>query len=111
MMYPLVCELQADGFAVSMICRVLGFSKQGFYKWKRKPCSDRDYDDAYVVNRIIDIHKSDSALGYRFICDELNNQGIEISESRTQRLCNQHNIASIIAKKRKGKGKTRSCGS
>ena len=35
MMYPLVRDLAADGIPVAVTCRVLGFSKQAFYKWRR----------------------------------------------------------------------------
>ncbi len=35
MRFPLVLELAADGFAVAVICRVLGFTPQAFYKWKK----------------------------------------------------------------------------
>ena len=43
MMYPLVLEL-ADAAApirvpVAVTCRVLGFSTQAFYKWRRDPVS------------------------------------------------------------------------
>ena len=34
MKYPLVLELAADGIPVTVTCRVLGFSTQGFYKWR-----------------------------------------------------------------------------
>ena len=36
MMYPLVRELAVDGVPVTVTCRVLRFSKQAFYQWKRK---------------------------------------------------------------------------
>ena len=36
MMYPLVCDLAADGIPVTVTCRVLGFSTQAFYKWKQR---------------------------------------------------------------------------
>ena len=32
--------------SVAVTCRVLGFSKQAFYKWKANPVSDRDRADA-----------------------------------------------------------------
>ncbi len=35
MMYPLVLDLAADQIPVAVTCRVLGFSKQAFYKWKQ----------------------------------------------------------------------------
>lgn len=37
----------ADGMSVAVTCRVLGFSKQAFYKWKANPVSDRDRADAH----------------------------------------------------------------
>ena len=36
MMYPLVLDLAAAGVPVAVACRVLGFTKQGFYKWCAK---------------------------------------------------------------------------
>ena len=33
MRYPLVRDLAAEGIPVAVTCRVLGFSKQAFYKW------------------------------------------------------------------------------
>lgn len=32
MMYPLVLDLAADNIPVTVTCRVLGFTKQAFYK-------------------------------------------------------------------------------
>jgi len=32
MIYPLVLELADDGVPVAVACRVLGFSKQAFYR-------------------------------------------------------------------------------
>jgi len=100
MMYPLVLDLAADGIPVAVTCRVLGFSKQAFYRWKVKPCSDRDWDDAHLVNAAVDIHRDDPAFGYRFIADELVTVGIAAGENRVARLCSAHQIWSVLAKKR-----------
>ena len=100
MMYPLVVELAADGIPVSVTCRVLGFSKQAFYKWRARPCSDRDWDNAHLVNAAVDIHADDPAFGYRFIADELARAGFTTSENRVHRLCTQHRLWSVFAKKR-----------
>lgn len=35
MMFPLVRDLAGDGIPVTVTCRVLGFSTQAFYKWKK----------------------------------------------------------------------------
>lgn len=56
MRFPLVLDLAADGIPVAVTCRVLGFSKQAFYQWKAHPVTDRDWDDAHLINAAIDIH-------------------------------------------------------
>ncbi|MDQ1058163.1 transposase-like protein [Arthrobacter globiformis] len=50
MSFPLVLNLAAAGIPVAVTCRVLGFSKQAFYKWKANPVSDRDRADAHLIN-------------------------------------------------------------
>src|SRR3954468_106581 len=100
MMYPLVLDLAADGIAVAVTCRVLGFTKQAFYSWRRNPVTQRDYDDAHLINAAVDIHGDDPEFGYRFIADELAGKGITADENRVARLCSQEQIWSIHAKKR-----------
>src|ERR687883_448294 len=99
MMYPLVLDLADDGIPVAVPCRVLGFSKQAFYKWCADPVSRRDWDDAHLINAAVDIHHDDPAVGYRFIADELREQGISAGENRVARLCSQQRIWSVFAKK------------
>ncbi|WP_433018181.1 IS3 family transposase [Kribbella sp. CA-294648] len=100
MMYPLVLDLAVDGIPVTVTCRVLGFSKQAFYKWRKNPVTQRDFDNAFLINAARDIHADDPAFGYRFIADELTDQGHKVSENRVARLCSQERIWSIHAKKR-----------
>ena len=65
MSYPLVLDLAADGIPVAVTCRVLGFSKQAFYAWRQDPLSQRDWDEAHLINAALDIHADDPAFGYR----------------------------------------------
>lgn len=64
MMYPLVRDLAADGIPVTVTCRVLGFSTQAFYKWRASTVSQRDWDNAHLINAAYDIHADDPAFGY-----------------------------------------------
>jgi len=80
-------------------CRVLGFSPQAFYKWCANPVSQRDWDDAHLINAAYDIHRDDPAFGYRFIADELRQRGLKVGENRVARLCSQQRIWSVFAKK------------
>jgi len=100
MMYPLVRELAVDGIPVTVTCRVLGFSKQGYFKWLANPVTDREWADAHLINAAVDIHHDDPAFGYRFIADELPGVGIIAGENRVARLCSQQQIWSVFAKKR-----------
>jgi putative transposase len=104
MTYPLVLDLAAPDarirVPVVVTCRVLGFSKQAFYKWKKNPVSQRDWDDAHLINATYDIHHDDPAFGYRFIADEPADIGIRASERRVWKLCSQQHIWSVFAKKR-----------
>ena len=100
MMYPLVLDLAADKIPVAVTCRVLGFSKQAFYKWKARPVTERDWADAHLINAAIDIHHDDPEFGYRFIADELPGRGVKAGRNRVSRLCTQQRLWSAHAKKR-----------
>jgi transposase InsO family protein len=85
---------------VAVACRVLGLTTQGYYKWLEQPVSQRDYDDAHLINAALDIHAEDPGYGYRFIADGLAEMGIVASENRVWRLCSAQRIFSVHSKKR-----------
>jgi putative transposase len=87
MIYPLVRELAHDGIAIRLICRVLKFSPQGYYRWLKRPVSARDYENAYLTNALVDAHRSDPTFGYRFLADELEAKGMAISGLALVQLC------------------------
>ena len=109
MMYPLVLDLAATTapvrVPVAVTCRVLGFSKQAFYKWCKHPVSQRDWEDAVLINAAFDVHQDDPDFGYRLIADELTEQGYQASENRVGRLCTLAQIFSVVAKKKGLRGK------
>ena len=102
-MFPLVRDLAAAGVPVAVTCRVLGFTKQAFYKWAAAPISQRDWEQAHLLNAAIDVHADDPEFGHRFIADELAAAGYRASERRVWRLCSQQQIFS--ATQRKGRKK------
>ena len=85
---------------VAVACRVLGRSTQGYYKWLNDPVSQRDWDDAHLIDAALDIHADDPGLGYRFITDELADVGITASENRVWRLCSAQGILASHARRR-----------
>src|SRR3712207_4792259 len=107
MMFPLVRDLAAVRFPVRLICGILGFSPQAYYKWLDRPVSDRDWADAHTINALLDAHGEDPEFGYRFLGDELAAAGHETGERRVWRLCSQQRLWSTTTRKgRRGSGKT-----
>ena len=92
-MFPLVRELAAAGapvrVSVAVACRVLGFSKQAYYQWLANPVSDRDWDEAHLINAARDVWDEDRCQGYRLISDELVDDGWQVSERRVWRVCSR----------------------
>ena len=103
MIYPLVRDLAFDDIPVKVTCRVLGFKPQSFYKWCSNPVSQRDWDNAHLINAALDIHADDPEFGYRFIADELAGEhGLRAGENRVARLCSAQGIFSVHAKRKRG---------
>ncbi|MDT5255641.1 MAG: putative transposase [Mycobacterium sp.] len=100
MISPLLLDLAAGGIAVAVTCRVLGFSTQALYAWRRNPVRQRDWDDAHLVNAALDIHEGAPEFGYRVVADELPEHGITAGENRVARLCSLQRIFSLHSKKR-----------
>src|SRR3954447_11644795 len=88
----------------AVTCIVLFISRQGYYQWRAAPFSQRDYDDAHLINAALEIHADDPADGYRFIPDELARRGYAASENSVWRICSMQQTFSLHAKK---KGRSR----
>ncbi len=63
--------------------------------------SQRDCDEAHLLNAAVDTHRGDPEFGYRFIADELaHERDIEAGEDRVQQLCSAQRLWSVHAKRR-----------
>jgi putative transposase len=106
MIYIFICR-RCDDLPVAACCRVMGVSPSGFYAWRARPVSDRDWDDAVLTNTIVDIHRA-SRRSYgspRVHADLRLDQDLRCSRKRVERLMRQANIRGIY--RRKGRGCTR----
>lgn len=72
-----------------MTWRVLKLHRQNYYRWLECPVTQRDWEDAHLTNAAFDAHREDPNFGYRFLADELEQQGFDASERRVWRLCSQ----------------------
>ena len=101
MMYPLVLDLAADEDPRRGDLPGAGLLQAGLLQVAADPVSQRDWDDAHLINAALDIHPTtpSSATGSSpTSCADAGHQ----SPSRTgcARLCSQQRIWSVHAKKR-----------
>lgn len=70
------------------MCRVLGVSRAGFYAWERRAPSDRDLADAWLTEKIREIHsESKGTYGTRRVHADLRlAHGIRVGRKRVERL-------------------------
>lgn len=74
-------------FPVSLLCRMLGVSKSGYYAWKMRPPSKRSREDAVLLEKIRQVHeRSRSTYGYPRVHAELRALGIRCGRRRVARL-------------------------
>jgi len=106
MSYTFIAERCSD-LAVATCCRVMKVSTSGFYAWRAKPVGERDWDDAILTNKIIDIHRaSRCSYGSPRVHAELRlGEGICCSRKRVERLMRDAGVRGVY--RRKGHGCTR----
>jgi putative transposase len=74
-------------FPVSLLCKMVGISKSGYYAWKSRPPSKRSREDAALTEKIREIHRrSRETYGYPRVHAELRSLGARCSRRRVARL-------------------------
>src|SRR3954470_16377160 len=87
---------------VSVCCRLLGVSRSGYYEWASRAPSDRALSDAWLIEKIKQIH-SDHRKVYgapRIHADLRPAHGIRVSRKRVERLMREAAISGLVARKR-----------
>ncbi len=84
-------EAEAAQFLVSLLCRVVGVTRQGFYAWKRRPPSERELADRKLSERIRQIYtETEEIYGAPRIHSELKlGDGVAVGKKRVARLMRQ----------------------
>ena len=98
MMYSLVSELVEDGIPVTVTCRVLKIARQPFYRWLSSPISDAVLDEAYLANAVFDAHRDDPEFGYRFLADEVRQDGHVVCDRTVWRICSDNGWWCVVGK-------------
>lgn len=85
---------------VVVACRVLGFSKQAYYQWRKQPVSKREREEDHLVGVLRQLHEDDPEGGYRVLADDIRDLGYAVSERRVWRLCRVAGIRSTIVSRK-----------
>jgi putative transposase len=98
-----VIDAEKANVPVALACRVLGVSRSGFHAWQRRPPSDRELNDAWLTERIREIHRaSRENYGAPRVHRKLREDGIGVGKKRVERLMRAAGLSGYITC-RKGK--------
>jgi putative transposase len=93
-------DQHSSSHGVRKMCRVLGVSRSGYYRWKRQPQSNRQKENEKILMEIREAHsKSRRAYGSPRITKDIQAKGIKCSEKRVARLMKINGIVSKMKKK------------
>ena len=85
------------------MCRALGVNRTSFHDWQRRAPSDRELTDAWLTEKIKQIHAdSDGTYGARRVHAELRlEHGIRVGRKRVERLMKAAGISGLLPRKRR----------
>jgi putative transposase len=100
-----VIEAHRDEFPVSLMCRVLGVSRSGFYEAQKREARQRERADQRLLLEIRSIHRSSKRrYGSPRVHAELKAQGIRCGRKRVERLMREDGLRA--KKRRRHRGTT-----
>jgi putative transposase len=87
---------------ISLMSRMLGVNRSAFHAWERRPPSQRALEDAFLTERIREIHRAARGVyGARRIHAELRMaEGVKVSCKRVERLMREAGISGLVPRKR-----------
>ena len=93
---------EKTNYPVAVMCRVLGVNRTSFHDWERRPPSDRALQDAWLTEKIKQIHDASRGVyGAPRIHAELRlEHGIRVGRKRVARLMKAAGIAGTRPRKR-----------
>jgi putative transposase len=100
--YRIISAEKASGVPVSLACELLEVSRSGYYEWSTRAPSDRELTDAWLTEKIKQIHAENREVyGSPRIHAELRMaHGVEVGRKRVERLVAQAGISGLGARKR-----------
>lgn len=101
--YRHISAKRATGHPVSLTCELLEVSESGYWAWCKRPPSDRELNDAWLTERIRQIHAlSGGRYGSPRVHAMLAREGIAVGEKRVARLMRAAGLQGAFKRRRKG---------
>jgi putative transposase len=95
-------DAQRANFPVSVVCKVLGVSRSGYYDWKTRAPSRRTREDGTLTEKIQEIHqRSRKSYGSPRVHAELRALGTRCSRKRVERLMREAGLEGCMRGRRK----------
>ncbi len=93
---------EKTNYPVAVMCRVLGVSRTGFHNWQRRAPSDRALTDAWLTDKITQIHEqSRGVYGAPRIHAELRlEHDVRVGRKRVAQLMKAAGISGVTPRKR-----------
>lgn len=99
MKYPFI-ESQRGMHSLRMLCRVVKVATSGYYAWRQRSKSQRDYENQRLLVQIKAIHtKSERTYGSPRIYHDLRKEGVLCGENRVARIMRDGGIRAKTTKK------------
>jgi len=89
-------------FPVSLLCKIVGVSKSGYYAWKSRAPSKRSREDAVLTEKIREVYqRSRETYGYPRVHAELRALGVRCGRRRVARLMRRAGLRGCMRARKK----------
>lgn len=69
-------------FPIETVCEIMGISRSGYYKWKKREPSSRDVNRSAIIDKVREVHSEHPTHGYRWVAAFLlANFSIKVSDN------------------------------
>ena len=95
-------EKESPNHQTKLLCDVLGVSRSGFYDWRDRKPSKRALENKDLLHKLKTLHEvHKQRYGSPRMHAALEQQGVNVSKGRVERLMRQHQIVSCRTKRHK----------
>lgn len=99
-------DLRAD-HDITTLCDLVELPRANYYRWRNNGPSDRDLDDAYLANEIVDIYRrSRKTYGSPRVWGQLRRNNIRVSKKRVARVMAELGLIGAHSRKRWRRGRS-----